>query len=97
MSKSDGITTEMLACNDDEFTRQDKLLNINYKQVMKVVSNERRKRILDAQRAWIKYRDTNCDSYIDADGGTSSILNASSCKLKLTAARASELKLISGN
>ena len=28
------------------------------------------KQLLEAQRAWIKFRDTNCDFYYDPDGGT---------------------------
>jgi len=97
IEKSGGITSEMLNCNESEFARQDKALNANYKLALKVVSAERGKKILAAQRAWIKFRDANCDSYYDIDGGTASTLNASSCRLNTTAMRASELKLISDN
>jgi len=46
----------------------------------------------EAQRAWIKYRDTNCDFYYDPDGGTLARVNANSCMMTSTADRARELE-----
>ena len=52
----------------------------------------RRAQLLEAQRAWIKYRDANCAFYYDPDGGTLARVNANSCMLTATAERARELE-----
>ena len=69
MDKSKGVTSEMLDCISAEFTRQDARLNENYKRLMSKLSGKRKEGLLEAQRAWIKIRDTNCNFYYDPDGG----------------------------
>jgi type I restriction-modification system DNA methylase subunit len=49
--------------------------------------------LLDAQRAWIKYRDANCAFWDDPAGGQSAAVTAKECILTMTADRASELEL----
>ena len=48
----------MLDCMSAEFTRQDARLNENYKRLMSKLSAKRKEGLLEAQRAWIKFRDT---------------------------------------
>jgi len=92
MDKSAGITTNMLDCIGTETKRQDSRLNKAYKEVMGQLSPARKKQLLEAQRAWIKYRDANCNFYADPDGGTIATVNSSECFLSTTAARAKELE-----
>ena len=92
MDKSKGVTSEMLDCISAEFTRQDDRLNENYKRLMSKLSGKRKEGLLEAQRAWIKFRDTNCNFYYDPDGGSAAHLAGSDCKLNATADRATELK-----
>jgi uncharacterized protein YecT (DUF1311 family) len=56
------------------------------------LSAKRKKTLLDAQRAWIKFRDLNCEFYYDPDGGTAARLARTDCFLQATADRAKELK-----
>jgi len=92
MDKSKGVTPEMMDCMSAETARQDARLNENYKRLMSKVSAKRKKTLLEAQRAWIKFRDLNCEFYYDPDGGTAARLASNDCFLQATADRAKELK-----
>jgi len=94
MEKSGGVTVDMLDCIGEEYRRQDARLNAFYKAVSAKLEPARRKPLLDAQRAWIQYRDLNCKFYADPDGGTMATIEANSCMLTMTAARAQELAQI---
>ena len=59
---------------------------------MAQLSPARKKQLQDAQRAWIKYRDANCNFYADPDGGTMATVNANDCFMSATEARAKELE-----
>ena len=91
MDKSEGVTSNMLDCISDETKLQDKKLNDAYKLALKNVES-RSKQLQEAQRSWIKYRDTNCNFYADPDGGTIASINSNSCFLEATAQRAKELE-----
>jgi uncharacterized protein YecT (DUF1311 family) len=97
MDKAKGVTSEMIDCISAETARQDARLNANYKRLMAKLSAKRRNTLLDAQRAWIKFRDVNCKFYYDPDGGTAARLAANDCFLQATAARAKELKSLTND
>src|SRR5262245_8683146 len=92
MDKSGGVTVSMLECNGDESDRQDAQLNENYKKLMSKQSRGQKKALVEAQRAWLKFRKTNCDFYYDPNGGSAARLGGSGCWLTMTATRARELK-----
>lgn len=96
MDKSDGVTSNMIDCIVAETNRQDGRLNKVYKAFMAELSPERRKQLQTAQRAWITYRDANCNFYFDPDGGTIARVNSNSCFMSETATRAKELETLSG-
>lgn len=89
---SRGATAEMFECNGEELDRQDARLNNTYKKLMSKLSPDRKKALLKAQRAWIKFREANCDYWFDPQGGTAARMNASGCLLTMTATRAKELE-----
>jgi uncharacterized protein YecT (DUF1311 family) len=92
MDKSDGVTTDMMDCISAEIERQDVRLNRAYKSLMANLTPERKKQLQEAQRAWIKFRDLNCNFYHDPDGGSIARVNANSCLMTMTADRAKELE-----
>lgn len=92
MGKSSATTMDMIECITAETERQDARLNKAYKAVMAELSPERKKQLLEAQRAWIKFRDANCSFYNDPDGGTLARVNANDCILTSTSARVHELE-----
>ena len=92
MDKSGGTTMGMIECITTETQRQDARLNKAYKAVMADLSPARKKQLLEAQRAWLKFRDANCAFYDDPDGGTLARVNANDCMMTATAERARELE-----
>ena len=94
LDKASGVTVEMIACISAETKRQDVRLNENYNKLGSKLSANRKKALLEAQRAWIKFRDANCGFYYDPDGGSSARVAADECLLNATADRVRELKLL---
>lgn len=97
LDKAKGVTVDMIDCIAAETRRQDTRLNENYKTLSSKISPRRKRALLDAQRAWIRFRDANCDFYADPEGGTSARLSSNECFLNATADRAKELKLLIPN
>ena len=92
MDKSGGVTANMLDCIGAETKRQDARLNKIYKDVMAQLDEGGKKRLLEAQRAWLKFRDADVDLYRDPNGGTAATLTGADRYLMMTAQRASELE-----
>jgi uncharacterized protein YecT (DUF1311 family) len=92
MDKSNGVTGEMLDCISAELARQDARLNESYKRLLSKLSAKRKEGLLEAQRAWIKFRDANCNFYYDPEGGSAAHLAGNGCVLNATADRATELR-----
>ncbi len=92
MDKSNGNNAAMTDCTSAETARQDARLNENYKRLISKVSTKRKNTLLEAQRAWVKFRDANCRFYSDPEGGTAALLDGRDCFLQATANRAKELK-----
>src|SRR5262249_8206185 len=88
----EGAWADMFECTGEELDRQDARLNDAYKKLMSKLSRDRKKALLKAQRAWIKFREANCDYYFDPDGGKAAHLNASGCLLTMTATRIKDLE-----
>jgi uncharacterized protein YecT (DUF1311 family) len=91
IKKSGGVTSEMFDCNSGETDRQNARLNQIYQKLMAAVSASRKQQLVDAQKAWVKYRKLNCAFYYDPEGGTAARLAGSSCLMTMTANRAAEL------
>lgn len=93
---------EMNECAANEFTAADKALNLQYqatRKVMKTWDNDAgadagaEAALLKAQRAWIGYRDAQCDlAGVQTTGGSMQPMIISGCKADLTRKRTAELK-----
>ncbi|MDD2048921.1 lysozyme inhibitor LprI family protein [Pseudomonas putida] len=88
-------TLDMNNCNGAEIKHQDARLNGAYKKAMTALEPAQQAQLRDAQRLWIKYRDTNCKLYYSLTGGTIDQLNGAGCVLDMTKARANELSSLS--
>ena len=84
----------MIDCMSTETKQQDAKLNKVYKDVMSLLSPNRKRQLQEAQRLWIKYREANCKFYYDPDGGTMARVSANNCFMTATADRAKELESI---
>ncbi len=92
IDKSGGVTMDMIECIGAEIQRQDARLNKAYKALTASLTPERKKQLQEAQRAWIKFRDSNCGFYYDPDGGSMARVSANDCLMNMTASRAKELE-----
>jgi uncharacterized protein YecT (DUF1311 family) len=88
----EGPWSDMFACSGEELDRQDARLNDTYKKLVSKLSRDRKKALLKAERAWIKFREANCDYYGDPAGGRAEHLIATDCLVTMTARRAKELE-----
>lgn len=85
MEKSGGVTVNMNDCINEETQNQDARLNKAYKELIALLSTGRRKEVQEAQRAWLKFRELNCNFYAEPNGGTLERVNANSCFMSTTA------------
>ena len=97
LAQSNGVTLEMINCILAETRRQDARLNENFKKLISELGTERKKALVEAQRAWIKFRDTNCGFYADPEGGSAARMAANECILNSTVDRAKELQLLTSD
>ncbi|WP_448649636.1 lysozyme inhibitor LprI family protein [Pseudomonas fluorescens] len=89
-------TVDMVNCNAKETKVQDERLNKAYKTALAAQEGDRKGKLQDVQRLWIKYRDANCSFAGSATGGTIDQVNGSGCLLDMTQTRAQELEDLVG-
>lgn len=83
----------MNQCAADAYAQADKLLNETYKDVMSKLDPARHEPLKQAQRDWIKYRDSHCKSEASSVQGGSlygAVFNG--CMAELTKNRTDKLK-----
>jgi uncharacterized protein YecT (DUF1311 family) len=63
--------TEMTQCAAEAYKAADAVLNQVYRQLVAKLDDDEKAQLKEAQTAWLKYRDTNCDFVADQyKGGT---------------------------
>ncbi len=98
MDQPGGDTTAgMIACTSRELSLWDDLLNTAYAEMMetldRVGGENRRSALREAQRAWIAYRDAECDQQaLQFEGGSLARVIHVGCVNHLTAVRAIDLR-----
>ncbi len=92
IDKAGGVTSSMLACIGTENKLQHGRLNKAYQALSASLQPARKTLLLEAQRAWIKFRDTNCSFYGDPDGGSMARVSGQDCVMRATTERARELE-----
>jgi uncharacterized protein YecT (DUF1311 family) len=97
LERANRITAEMINCMLAETRRQDARLNENYKKLLSKLAAERKNALIEAQRAWIRFRDANCGFYADPEGGSAARMAANECILNATVDRAKELQLLTSD
>jgi uncharacterized protein YecT (DUF1311 family) len=84
---------EMNICAGKEYKSADASLNRVYQQLFKMLELEEKSQLKEAQTAWIKYRDTNCEFVADQyKGGSIRPMIYGLCLADVTRNRTSELK-----
>ena len=93
----DASQQAMNACAGAAYQRADTALNAQWAGVMKIYGDdaEAKTLLLDSQRAWLKYRDGQCQmAAFDSRGGSIWPLMNSLCLAEMTRARTAELKAL---
>jgi len=84
---------EMNMCWGKEYKAADAQLNKTYQEFMTKLDESEKAQLRNAQLAWLKYRDTNCEFVADQyKGGTMRPMIAAICLAEVTNARVNELK-----
>lgn len=84
---------EMNMCWGKEYKAADAKLNNTYQEFMSKVDQSEKVQLKNAQLAWLKYRDANCEFVADQyKGGTMRPMIAAMCLADVTNARVNELK-----
>ncbi len=83
----------MVICLEHDYERLDKRLNAIYKVQLDALDKTGRILLRDAQRAWIRFRDAECNRARDAErGGTLASVLGSNCMVELTHERIKQLE-----
>ena len=85
----------MNACASQDHARADKELNAVYHKVTGRLTDEHETKsaLVKAQRAWIAYRDAECDFRVSGmDGGTAAPMVGTQCRTELTEDRSRALQ-----
>ena len=85
-------TMDLMACIQEEFSIQDRRLNDNYKKLMAMLDDNRKKQLQETQRLWIKYTEANCNFYHNPNGGSAHRVMAGDCTVQERGRRATELE-----
>jgi uncharacterized protein YecT (DUF1311 family) len=86
-------TKDMQDCMDSEWKRSDAELNRVYQESLKKLKPEQTALLKKAQRAWITYRDAQCEAdYKMFAGGSAAPLALTQCRVTLTQERTKTLK-----
>ncbi len=88
------LQAEMNACAADAYAAADAELNAAYRRITARLANAPgRRSLVEAQRAWIRFRDAECDlATSHNEGGSIRPMMVSFCMERLTRQRTEELK-----
>lgn len=93
IAKAAGVDASIADCSEAEIARQDKLLNTAYKELIGRSDADSKAALQKAERAWIAFRDAQCDyEYKQEGGGTLARVLFSSCRLNFTIERVKALQ-----
>jgi len=86
--------SEMTQCAGKAFQAADAVLNQVYQKLAAKLDGDEKAKLKEAQTAWLKYRDSNCEFVADQyQGGTMQPMIYSGCLADVTRKRTSELRM----
>lgn len=86
------VQADLNACAGADFAKADAALNAAYKIVHDRLSADGQTRLRDAERAWIAFRDAECNFRSSGDdGGSAAVMIDVQCQAYLTNQRAEDL------
>jgi uncharacterized protein YecT (DUF1311 family) len=88
----DGGTYQLVECLNAKAARWGRRLNAAYQQALKDALPRQRDLLRHTQRAWIRFRDAECD-YVAAGEGSIARVEAAECLRSMTEKRARGLEM----
>lgn len=86
--------SEMNATAHAQYKKADAQLNKVYKQLMSILDKKEKPLLIQAEKDWIKYRDSHCKFEVSpSEGGSIQPLIYSNCLEELTRKRIAEIKV----
>lgn len=85
-------TAGTIQCIGKELEIQDAALNGAYRALVSDMTPDQKAGLLKAQRAWIAFRDADCQARHSPDWGSMSTIDANFCMLQRTVERTIELE-----
>lgn len=83
---------DMNYCAEEDFNKADKALNAAYKTAMADMDAAMKAKLKAAQRAWVAFRDAECDyESMSEEGGSMQPMVYSGCRARLTKDRTQDL------
>ena len=84
----------MTQCAGNDYKAADAVLNQVYQKLVAMLDDEEKAQLKDAQTAWLKYRDLNCEFVGNQyKGGTMQPMIQAMCLTDVTKTRTSELRI----
>lgn len=93
-----GVTVDIVECQNHDYQQADALLSVAYKRAMGSAksydkSGALANKLRDAQRAWIKFRDADCEAQRAVyEGGTMGAVVLNGCMLSHVKTRTKDLQ-----
>ena len=85
--------SEMNICASIAYQNADRKLNQVYRQLLPKLSAARKQKLISAQQAWIKFRDSSCEFERTAfEGGSIAPMIYSNCLAAVTEQRTNDLR-----
>src|SRR5205085_2517535 len=81
-------------CAGEDYKRWDDRLNQTYNRIISKLDGENLNLLVKAQRAWVKYRDANCEAERQLQGGSIAPMTQAYCLRDNTKYRIGELERI---
>ncbi|WP_304170736.1 lysozyme inhibitor LprI family protein [Phenylobacterium aquaticum] len=85
-------TYSLRECYGAELKRQDARLNAAYAEALSTIDSAGKLKLRAAQRAWITFRDADCQAVFASYGGTMAPMMEDQCQLDRTSQRADDLE-----
>ena len=95
-SRSSENSMFIMDCLSARYKAADQELNTIYNEAIKSLSSDAKKKLIESQEAWLKYRDTSLALVTEVNKNTGSTGNfiIEDCRVTLVKKRVSELKYI---
>ena len=93
--KSRANQLELTQCSDRQLVKSDAVLNQTYRKLLADLDDKHRALLQKAQRAWVAFRDADCD--LDAStalGGSMYGMLVADCRAAMTDTRVKDLKAL---